>query len=372
MIIGVPKEIKDNEFRVALVPSGAGSLVRDGHTVIVEEGAGGGSSIEDEEYEKAGAEIATSPREVFEKADIVIKVKEPMPEEYPYLRDGLVLFTFLHLAAKKELTEELLKSRVTAIGYETVKAEAPSGGPMLPILKPMSEIAGRLAVQVGAYYLLRPMGGSGVLIGGIPGVGSGKVLILGAGTVGVNSARVAVGLGAEVTVIDIDTERFRYLYDLFGARVKTLMSTPVNIVRAALECDVLIGAVHVPGGKTPMLVPRELVGKMKKGSVVVDVAVDQGGSVETIRPTTHSEPVFTVDGVLHYGVSNMPGAVPRTSTYALTNVTLPYLMKLAALGLTPALKADPTLRAGVNTHAGRLTNPAVAVALDIECSRVEL
>ena len=372
MIIGVPKEIKDNEFRVALVPSGAGALVRDGHTVIVEKGAGAGSSIEDEEYEKAGAELADSPEEVFKKADIIIKVKEPMPEEYPLLRDGLVLFTFLHLAAKKELAQALLKSRVTAIGYETIETKAPSGGPMLPVLKPMSEIAGRLAVQVGAYYLLRPMGGRGVLIGGIPGVGSGKVLILGAGTVGVNAARVAVGLGAETTVIDIDTDKFRYLDDLFGSRVKTLASTPHNIVRSALECDVLIGAVHVPGGRTPVLVPRELVGKLKKGSVIVDVAVDQGGSVETIRPTTHSEPVFTVDGVLHYGVSNMPGAVPRTSTFALTNATLPYLMKLAEGSLGAVLKADPALRAGTNTHAGTLTNPAVAASLDMECARIEL
>jgi alanine dehydrogenase len=367
LIIGVPKEIKDNEYRVSVVPSGVKELRQRGHRVMVEKNAGIGSSIPDEDFKKAGAEIVGSPEEVF-KADIVIKVKEPQPEEYGYLRDGLILFTFLHLATKKGLAEALMKSNVSAIAYETV--EEPGGG--LPILKPMSEIAGKLALQMGAHYLIKAYGGRGVLLGGVPGVGKGRVLIIGAGTVGINAALVAVGLGADTTVIDKNPEKFKCLEGVVGVRgekVRTLVSNAENIEKAALECDLLIGAVHVPGARTPRLVTRELVSRMKKGSVIVDVAVDQGGCVETIRPTTHTDPVFEVDGVLHYGVTNMPGVVPRTSVFALTNVTLPYLLKLADRGLK-AIEADPSLKAGLNTHGGRMVNRAVAEALGAEFTAI--
>jgi alanine dehydrogenase len=360
LIIGVPKEIKENEYRIAVVPSGIKALKDAGHRVLIEKSAGEGSGFSDGDLKKAGAEIANTPEEVFE-ADIVIKVKEPQPKEYGYLRDGLILFTFLHLATKKELAEALLKNKVSSIAYETV--EEPGVG--LPILQPMSEVAGKLSVQIGAHYLIKAYGGRGVLLGGVPGVGHGKVVIIGAGSVGVNAAKVAVELGAETTVIDKDAEKFRHLDDIFGRRVSTLISNPYNIERAVTECDLLIGAVHIPGARTPMLVTKELVSRMKKGSVIVDVAVDQGGCIETIRPTTHANPVYEVDGVIHYGVTNMPGAVPRTSVFALTNATLPYLLKLAKQGLK-AVEADPALKNGLNTHRGRITNRAVAEALGMD------
>ncbi|MEE9614654.1 MAG: alanine dehydrogenase [Thermodesulfobacteriota bacterium] len=363
MIIGVPTEIKENEYRVSVVPAGVKELTEAGHRVVIEAGAGLGSGITDGEFEEAGAELLESAEEVFAAAELVIKVKEPRPAEYGYLRDGLLLFTFLHLAAEKKLAKALMDSGVTAIAYETVEVE----GEGLPILRPMSEVAGRLSVQLGAHHLLKPYGGEGVLLSGVPGVEHGKILIIGAGTVGVNAARVASALGAEVTVIDVDTNKFTYIEDILDGRVKTLMSNSYNIEETVVECDLLIGAVHTPGARTPTLVTKELVSRMKKGSVIVDVAVDQGGCVETIRPTTHSDPVYVVDGVLHYGVTNMPGAVPRTSTFALTNVTTPYLLKLANLGFARAIKEDPSLLSGVNVHKGKITHPAVAEAVGMEC-----
>lgn len=372
MIIGVPKEIKNNEYRVSVVPSGVKALKEKGHRVLIEKCAGEGSSITDEDFKKAGAEMVDTPEEAF-KADIVVKVKEPQPREYTYFRDGLVLFTFLHLATKKNLAEALLEKNVTAIAYETVEepgpCEEPGPGGGLPILKPMSEIAGRLSVQIGAHHLIKAYGGRGVLLGGVPGVGKGKVLVIGAGTVGVNAAKVAVGLGADTTVIDKNPDKLKCLDGVVrvgGERIKTLVSNPENIESSVVECDLLIGAVHVPGARTPMLVPRPLVSRMKKGSVIVDVAVDQGGCVETIRPTTHTDPVYELEGVLHYGVTNMPGAVPRTSVFALTNVTLPYLLKLADGAGEGAIEASFALKAGLNTYRGGIANRAVAEALGME------
>ncbi|MFZ3072356.1 MAG: alanine dehydrogenase [Thermodesulfobacteriota bacterium] len=367
MIVGVPKEIKDNEFRVAMVPSGVRALKDSGHRALIETNAGLGAGISDDEYQAAGAEILKSPKEVFSGADIIVKVKEPLPPEYGYLREGLIVFTFFHLATKKELAEALVKNKVIAIAYETV--EEKNGN--LPLLKPMSEVAGKLSVQVGAQFLMKQYGGRGVLLGGVPGVERGSVVILGAGTVGINAAKVAVGLGAEVTVIDVNTERFRHLDDIFGSRVKTLMSNAYNIERAVVGADLLIGATHIPGAKTPRLVSKALVSRMKKGSVIVDVAVDQGGCVETIRPTTHSEPTYEEDGVIHYGVANMPGAVPRTSTFALTNATLPYVLKLANLGFKKAVEGDSALFNGVNAHKGVLCNKNVSEALGMEYKGLE-
>ncbi|MBI5560065.1 MAG: alanine dehydrogenase [Deltaproteobacteria bacterium] len=362
MIVGVPKEIKDNEYRVALVPSGVRQLKGAGHTILVEAGAGEGSGIGDKEYEKEGAGIVKSAKEAFSSSDIVIKVKEPQPSEYQYLREGLILFTFLHLATKKDLAVTLINKKTTAIAYETVETD--SGD--LPVLKPMSEVAGRLSVEIGAHFLLKPCGGRGVLLSGVPGVEGGNVVILGAGTVGLNAVRISMGLGAETTAIDISTERFRRLDDIYRGRVKTLISNSYNIEKAVLGCDLLIGAAHRPGGKTPCLVGKSLVKRMKKGSVIVDVAVDQGGCVETIRPTTHSNPTYEADGVIHYGVSNIPGAVPRTSTFALTNATLPYLLILAKEGLERAIEIDPALSNGVNIHRGKVCHRAVAEALGME------
>lgn len=361
MIIGVPKEIKDKEYRVSLVPSGARTLKETGHTVIVEKGAGAGSGIGDEEYMGAGAAISDSAEGVWERADLMVKVKEPLKEEFARLKNGQTLFTFLHLASNPILTEALLKSGVTAIAYETV--QTPDN--RLPILTPMSEVAGRLSVQIAANYLLKANGGEGVLLGGVPGIERGSVVILGAGVVGMNAAKVAVGFGANVTMLDTNIERFREIERVFGDRVQTLYSNSFNIERSATGADCLIGAVHIPGAKTPALVARAMVSKMKKGSVIVDVSVDQGGSVETIRPTTHSNPTYEVDGVIHYGVANMPGAVPRTSTFALTNATLPYIIKLASMGLIEAVKSDPSLYKGVNVHKGNITHPSVAEALQM-------
>lgn len=365
MFISIPKEIKDNEYRVAMVPAGVKVLRDAGHRVLVQRSAGVGSGIPDEEYISQGAELVDTAEESYQRADLIVKVKEPLPQEYPLLREGQILFTFLHLAPAQELTRALVERGVIAIAYETI--ELADGG--LPILTPMSEIAGRLAPQVGAHYLMKAYGGEGVLLGGVPGVEKGKVTIIGGGAVGINAAKVALGLGADVTIINRGIERLRYLDDIFRGEVQTLSSNAYNIENAVLSSDLVIGAVLITGAKAPRLVTRDMVSRMKKGSVIVDVSVDQGGCVETIRPTTHSNPVYEVDGVIHYGVTNIPGAVPRTSTFALTNVTLPYVIKLANLGLE-ALN-DPVLANGVNVFRGKVTHQRVAEATGIEYTPLE-
>jgi alanine dehydrogenase len=351
MLIGCVRETKDNEYRVGLVPGGAKALVDSGHEVLVERGAGLGSGIGDEEYVAAGARIAGSAAEVWARAAILVKVKEPIEPEYPLMRAGQVLFTYLHLAPLPKLTSVLLERKVTGVAYETITG--PDGS--LPLLTPMSEVAGRMAIQVGARYLEKPNGGRGVLLGGVPGVPPAEVIIIGGGVVGINAAKMAVGLGARVTVLERSVLKMQYIDDIFGSRVATLMSNPLNIANAVSRADLLVGAVLIPGAAAPKLVTREMVSGMKKGAVVVDVAVDQGGCIETTRPTTHSHPTFDVDGVLHYCVANMPGAVPRTSTFALTNVTLPYLLQMANKGLEKALRTDASLVPGVNTLDGHLT-----------------
>lgn len=366
MLIGVPKEMKDNEYRVAMVPAGVKILKEAGHTVFIQKTAGVGSGISDDEYIKRGAELVDTVEEVYKRADLIVKVKEPLPQEYPFLREGQILFTFLHLASALELTRALMERGVVAIAYETI--EPPDGS--LPILTSMSEVAGRLAPLIGAYYLMKAHGGEGILLGGVPGVGKGMVTIIGGGVVGTNSAKVALGLGADVTIINRSIERLRYLDDIFRGEVETLSSNPYNIERAVVTSDLVIGAVLITGAKAPRLVTREMVSRMKKGSVIVDVSVDQGGCVETIRPTTHSNPVYEVDGIIHYGVTNMPGAVPRTSTFALTNATLPYIIKLANLGLE-AIKKDPALAKGVNVFKGKVTHQGVAEAIGIEYTPLE-
>ncbi len=367
MIIGVPKEIKDHEFRVGLTPAGARQLVETGHRVLVQSGAGQGSTLSDEDYRKAGAVLTPSAREIYGEADLIVKVKEPQPEEYPCLRPGLILFTYLHLAAEPEVTRELLDRKVTAIAYETVQAADGS----LPLLTPMSEVAGRMAVYAGCYYLESPRGGKGVLLSGVPGVRPGRVTILGGGTAGLHAAKLALGLGARVCVLDISLARLRFLDDILH-NATTLIYTPTALEEQLPGTDLLIGAVLVPGARTPKLVTRALLGLMEKGSVIVDVAIDQGGCVETSRPTTHSDPTYTVGGIIHYCVTNMPGAVAHTSTFGLTNATFPYVQKLAELGLAEAVRRDPSLALGINTHQGKLTEPAVAEALNLPCSLLEL
>ncbi|MGQ9682295.1 MAG: alanine dehydrogenase [Anaerolineae bacterium] len=358
MIIGIPKEVKDNEYRVALTPGGVESLAQAGHRVLVEQGAGVGSGFADEEYLRSGAVLLPQAAEVWGQADMVLKVKEPLCQEYEYLRAGLLLFTYLHLAATKELTQILLAQGVTAIGYETVQRADGS----LPLLTPMSQIAGRMAVQVAARYLERPEGGRGKLLGGVPGVRPADMVVLGGGTVGTNAAQIALGMGAHVIVIDANVDRLRYLSEMLHGNLTTLSSNPRNVSDAVQHADAVIGAVLKPGAKAPHLVTRDMVASMTPGTVVIDVAVDQGGCVETSRPTTHSDPTFVVNGVIHYCVANMPGAVPRTSTYALSNVTLPYALKLAELGFERAVAADPSLALGVNTHRGQVTHQGVAGA----------
>jgi alanine dehydrogenase len=358
MIIGVPKEIKDHEYRVSLTPDGASALHRAGHMIWVEPSAGAGSGFTDDEYRRAGATIASSKTEVFEKADLIVKVKEPLLSECPLFRPGQILFTYLHLASLPELTKVLIDTKITAIAYETTVARDGS----LPMLKPMSEIAGRMSVQVGAHYLEKLQGGRGVLLAGVPGVESGKVVVLGAGVVGASATRIAVGLGAQVTVINLDLDRLRYLDDLYQGRIVTRAVDEAAVEQAVREADLVIGAVLVPGAKAPRLVSRAMVSQMKPGAVVVDVSVDQGGCFETTRATTHSDPVYLVDGVLHYGVANMPGIVPRTSTFALTNATLPYLLRLASAGIDRAIQSDPGLAKGVNIKNGQVTCPGVAEA----------
>ncbi len=362
MIIGVPTEIKTHEYRVALTPAGARTLVEDGHRVLVQAGAGGGSGIDDEEYCRVGAEIAPDARTIFAETEMVVKVKEPLPAEFDLLRAGQILFTFLHLAPAPELTRALLEREVTGVAYETI--ELRDG--RLPLLQPMSEVAGRMAVQVGAHYLQKENGGRGVLLAGAPGVRPGRVVVLGAGTVGCNAVRIAVGMGADVTVMDINPSRLAWLDDHYGNRIHTLMSSSQAIEDEVPRADLLVGAVLVAGARAPRLVGRKLVKRMTPGSVVVDVAVDQGGCVATIRPTTHERPVYEVGGVLHYGVANMPGAVSRTSTYALTNSTLPYVRRIAGQGLAGACRDDEALRQGVNTCAGRVHNRPVAEALGLD------
>ncbi|MEI1422789.1 alanine dehydrogenase [Bacillus cabrialesii] len=361
MIIGVPKEIKNNENRVALTPGGVSQLISNGHRVLVETGAGLGSGFENEAYVSAGAEIIADPKQVWD-AEMVMKVKEPLPKEYVYFRKGLVLFTYLHLAAEPQLAQALKDKGVTAIAYETV-----SDGRTLPLLTPMSEVAGRMAAQIGAQFLEKPKGGKGILLAGVPGVSRGKVTIIGGGVVGTNAAKMAVGLGADVTIIDLNADRLRQLDDIFGHQIKTLISNPVNIADAVAEADLLICAVLIPGAKAPTLVTEEMVKQMNPGSVIVDVAIDQGGIVETVdHITTHDQPTYEKHGVVHYAVANMPGAVPRTSTIALTNVTVPYALQIANKGAAKALTDNAALRAGLNTANGHVTYEAVAKDLGYE------
>ncbi|HRB15095.1 MAG TPA: alanine dehydrogenase [Nitrospira sp.] len=358
MIIGVPKEIKDYEYRVSLTPDGARVLLQAGHRVVVEPSAGQGSGFSDDAYRQAGVQVAGSKAEVFKQADLIVKVKEPQLSECPLFRPGQVLFTYLHLASLPDLTKALVAADITAIAYETVEARDHS----LPMLRPMSEIAGRLAVQIGAHYLGTVQGGRGLLLAGVPGVPPAHVVVLGAGVVGTSAVRIAVGMGARVTVINLDLDRLRFLDDLYGGRIATCAATESAIERAVVEADLVIGAVLVPGARAPKVVSRALVKKMKPGSVIVDVAVDQGGCCETTRPTTHSDPVYVVDGVLHYCVTNMPGIVPHTSTLALTNTTLPYIVRLASEGVEKAIRSDPGLAKGVNVMNGRITCQGVADA----------
>jgi alanine dehydrogenase len=343
---------------VALTPPGARALVEAGHRVIVERGAGLGSSVRDEEYAREGADLG-SAEEAWKQAEMILKVKEPLPEEYPRMRPGQILFTYLHLAPAPELARALQAADVVAIAYETV--QRPDGA--LPLLAPMSEVAGRLSVQEGAFYLTRARGGRGILLAGVPGVPPGNIVVLGAGTVGVNAARIALGLGADVSILDINLDRLRAVDDLFHGRVITLVSNSFNISQVLRRADLLIGAVLVTGARAPVLITKEMVASMKEGSVIVDVAVDQGGSVETIRPTTLLDPTYVVSGVVHYGVANMPALVPRTSTFALTNATLPYVLELAGRGLAEAVRRNAPLGKGVNIWRGRLVHPAVAEAL---------
>lgn len=356
MVIGVPKEVKDHETRVGLVPSGAVGLRENGHDVLVESHAGEGSSLSNEEYEKAGAKIVPTAADVWNKADLVIKVKEPQPSEYKYFRKGLILFTYLHLAPLPELTQAMVDSGITGVAYETILE--PNG--TLPLLVPMSEVAGRMAVQVGAQYLERPNGGRGVLLGGVPGVAPANVAIIGGGIVGTNSARIALGMGAHVSIIDRNLNRLRELDDIFNGFAVTLASNTYTISETLRHSDLVIGAVLIPGASAPKIVRREMIANMERGAVVVDVAIDQGGCFETSHATTHTDPVYFVDNVLHYCVSNMPAAVPHTSTFALTNATFPYLLELANKGLDRACADHKGLAAGVNIHDGHITYRAVA------------
>jgi alanine dehydrogenase len=364
--IGVAKEIKPDEYRVALTPAGARELVQRGHDVTIEQGAGLGSAFTDDAYVAAGARTAPVA-EVWETSELLLKVKEPIEPEYARLREGLVLFTYLHLAADESLTRALVESGVTAVAYETVETD----DRRLPLLAPMSEIAGRLAAQAGAYFLEKPLGGRGVLLGGVPGVAPGEVIVLGGGMVGYNSALIALGLGANVTILERSIDRMRHLEEVLGQRVNLLMSSALQIEESVVGADVVIGAVLIPGAVAPKLVTREMVRGMKDGAVIADVAIDQGGCVETARPTTHSDPVYTVDGVTHYCVANMPGAVPITSTKALTNATLPYVEAIAEHGARLAIVQDPALARGVNVLDGKVTYEAVAEAHGLEYTPLE-
>jgi alanine dehydrogenase len=358
MIIGVPKEIKAEEFRVGITPFGARELAGDGHAVLVETGAGVGSGFYDNEYTRAGA-VITRKDELFRRAELIVKVKEPLPQEYDLLREGLAIFTYLHLAPNRELTDVLLKKKITGLAYETLEKDA-----FLPLLAPMSEIAGRMAPLVAAHYLQKFKGGSGVLVTGASGVKSGKIVVLGAGVVGTNAARVAERLGMDTVVLNKGMERLRQIDEMFRGRVTTLPLTRQTIEEEISDADIIVGAILVPGGRTPVFITREMLKTMRKGSVIVDVSVDQGGCVETIRPTTHDNPVYEVDGIVHYAVSNMPGAYPRTSTLALTNATLAYVKLLANTGLEKAIETDRSVGASMNTSQGKITNSALAEAME--------
>lgn len=367
MIIGVPKEIKDKEGRVSLIPASCKILVKMGHTVIVENNAGANCGFKNEEYLAAGAVIKETPKEIFDEAELIVKVKEPLPQEYPLLKEDQVLFTYLHLAADKELTEAMLERKIIGIAYETVELKDGS----LPLLAPMSEIAGKMSVQIGARLLEQASGGKGVLLGGVTGVAPGTVVIIGAGTVGINAAKIAIGLGADVWILDINTARLRYIDDVFEHRIKTLVSNEYNLEYAVSQADLLIGAVLVVGAKAPKIVKEEMVQKMSPGSVVVDVAIDQGGCIETVdRATTHSNATFEKYGVIHYSVANIPGAVPRTATLALTNATFPYLVELVNKGWERAIKENAALAKGLNVMKGQLTYKAVAEAFNIPYTEV--
>ncbi|KAA0835300.1 MULTISPECIES: alanine dehydrogenase [Bacillus] len=367
MIIGIPKEIKNNENRVAITPAGVVALKKSGHQVLIEQGAGLGSGFEDADYKAAGADILVEAKDVWAKADMVMKVKEPISSEYGYFRKGLVLFTYLHLAAEPELAKALVDSGVTAIAYETVEVNR-----TLPLLTPMSEVAGRMASQIGAQFLEKSKGGKGILLSGVPGVKRGKVTIIGGGVVGTNAAKIAVGLGADVTLIDLSAERLRQLDDQFGKDIQTLMSNPLNIAEAVKDSDLVIGAVLIPGAKAPKLVTEEMIQSMSPGSVVVDVAIDQGGIIETVdKITTHDDPTYSKHGVVHYAVANMPGAVPRTSTIGLTNVTMPYALQIANKGVEQAVAENQALALGVNVANGSITYKAVARDLGYEYVSVE-
>lgn len=366
MIIGIPKEIKIQEYRVALLPSAAYQLIKRGHTVIVERGAGVGAGYPDAEYERAGAKLVDTHAAVFEQAGLIVKVKEPLPAEYELLRPGQIIFTYLHLAANKTLTEALLKSGATCIAYETIEVNR-----RLPLLEPMSEIAGRMSVLVGGYFLAKHFGGSGVLLGGVPGVLPGKVVVLGGGSSGINAARMAQGLGADVTILEVDLERMRFL-DITLHTAHTLYSSEAHLMDLLPDVDLLIGAVLVPGAKAPKLINREMLRHMRPGSVLVDIAIDQGGCAETSRPTTHDHPVFVEEGVTHYCVANMPGAYARTATQALTNVTYRYIETLADLNLAEACQRQPSLVGGINVMGGKLTHKAVGEAHGMSWAAVQL
>ena len=361
MIIGVPKEIKKDEYRVALIPVGVEELVKKGHTILLERGAGLGSGIPDREYSRAGAKLVGDVKKVFSGAEMLLKVKEPLRGEYSLLREDQIIFTFFHFAASKDLTERVIRSGVVAIAYETVRDQR--GGH--PLLTPMSEVAGRMSIQQGAKYLEKPMEGRGILLGGVPGVTPAEVVIVGGGIVGTNAAKVAAGLGARVSIMDIDLDRLRYLDDIMPKNVITLMSNAQNIRERLKEADLLIGAILIEGARTPLLITRDMIKTMKPGAVIVDVSIDQGGCIETSRPTTHSKPTFMVDGVLHYCVTNMPGAVGGTSTYALTNASLPYVIEIADKGYERAARENPAIKYGLNIVKGKVVNKAVAEALGL-------
>ncbi len=366
MIIGIPKEIKDNEYRVALPPGGVEALIQDGHTVLIQTGAGEGSGFADQEYQRSGVELVPTSEKVWSRADMIMKVKEPQPQEFDFLREELLLFTYLHLAAEEALTKELLRRKVIAVAYETVELQNET----LPLLTPMSEVAGRMSIQVAAHFLEKMNGGRGKLLGGVPGVRPADVVILGGGTVGINAAQIALGMGANVTIIDKNLDRLRYLCEVLHGNLTTLASNPRNVADSLHSADVVIGAVLIPGARAPRLVTAEMIANMRPRSVVVDVSIDQGGCMQTSRPTSHSDPIYLVDEVVHYMVTNMPGAVPRTSTYALSNATLSYAQKLANEGFIQAVR-DPALALGVNTYRGHITHPAVAEAFNREYTSLE-
>jgi len=362
MIICVPQEIKEQENRVAMVPSGVTEMTIAGHSVFIEKGAGLGSGIEDDEYREAGAEIIAEPEKLWQKAEMIVKVKEPLPSEYRYLREDLILFTYLHLAPLPELTETLLANGVTAVAYETVE----EAGRSLPLLAPMSEVAGSLAVQVGAHFLEKESGGRGILLGGAAGLEPGKVVILGSGTVGTNAARIGLGMGADVVMMGRDLNKLARRKKELGTRLTTMEISSENIEREIMTADIVVGAVLVPGGRAPHLISKKMLTTMQKGAVIVDVSIDQGGCLETSRPTTHTEPTYQVEGIIHYCVANMPGAVPRTSTYALTDATLPYIARIATGGVEQAAVTDQSLCKGINVYKGKLTNRQVAIAQEKE------